>query len=281
MWFLYALISATLNGIGPVLLRKGKVSLTPLGDNIVALVIVLTIVAPLMLLSGINPSKFATAFPYALAVAFLYATYYYVIDKGKVSLTVTLLSGYPIVTVLLSIFLLKESPSSLQFLAIAVIIAGVLLVSLSDKKDSYIRIRSKSWIWWGLFGALMIGFAEFITELATLQVDGNTFTFIMNLSYGPAIAVCFLIDKKGRVLPKLRFKDFLLTVIGVAAIELNLIFYNLAYAHGPASLVSPVSAGRVVITALLAALILKEKTTIFQRAGILLVILGIVVIGLT
>ena len=67
--------------------------------------------------------------------------------------------------------------------------------------------------------------------------------------------------------------DLILWILGLIAIAL-------AYQHGLASLVSPVIASHVLITAVLATLFLKERLLTIQRIGILFTLIGVSVIGI-
>ena len=138
------------------------------------------------------------------------------------------------------------------------------------------------WIFWGLVGSLAIGTAEFVTKLATLLVDGFTFTFFVYLMYVPPLLIFMILDKKGRKFNQLKNVSSLFnTLIGIFLIEAGLIAIALAYQHGLASLVSPVVATHLLITAVLATYILKEKLLRIQKIGILLNLIGISIIGIS
>lgn len=70
------------------------------------------------------------------------------------------------------------------------------------------------------------------------------------------------------------------TVVGIFFIELGLIAIALAYQHGLASLVAPVVATHMLVTAVLAGFILREKLTVIQKLGIMLNIAGVSVMGI-
>ena len=142
--------------------------------------------------------------------------------------------------------------------------------------------RKRSWVIWGLLGSLAIGIAEFVTELGTAKVDGFTFTFFVYLMYVPILLIFMAVDKNGRRFEKLKNQSSLLfTIVGIFFIEAGLIAIALAYQHGLASLVSPVVALHMLITAVLATLFLKEKLSTLQKTGILFTLIGVSVIGIS
>ncbi len=280
MWFAYALLGAVITGIGQVLVKRGQVKLTPLLDNLLAAIIVNLILVPFLLLRGVDISAGGNIIVYALIAATMYATFYYIISFGKVSLMISLINTFPIVTIVLAVSYLHESPNLYQWFGIILIILGVICISREKVKNGDIN-KKRIWIVWGLLGSLAIGIAEFVTKLATLRVDGFTFTFFVYLMYIPILVIFMVFDRKGRKLEMLKSKwNLLFTLIGIFFVEGGLIAIALAYQHGRASLVSPVVATHMLITVVLAAIFLKEKLSPVQRIGILLTLVGVSIIGI-
>ena len=280
MWFLLALIAAIFFGTGQVIVRKGQINLPPIGDNILAALIVVTIIAPLMIIRGLQVDLLLETLPFAILVAFLYITYYYVISKGQLSITATLLAAFPVVTVILSYFILGERPSFPQYLAIFMVLFGVIVLA---KSTSGIEISGRkkilSSIFWGGFGAFTQGLADFTTKIGVLQSSANNFTFLMALSYVPAVLIVSVFDRQGRTIFANRFPGLLISIIGVALIELGLVPYNMAFEAGPASLVSTVGASQILVMVILAKVLLHDRLRLLQYLGIFLTVLGIVTLG--
>lgn len=280
MWFIYALLGAIISGTGHVLVKKGQVKLTPLLDNFLAAIIVNLILVPILLLLGVHLSVGRDILIYALIAATMYATFYYIISFGNVSLMISLINTFPIVTIALAVSYLHEWPSLYQWLGIIMVILGTICIS-REKKEKGVVSKNKLWLVWGLFGSLAIGIAEFVTKLATLRVDGFTFTLFVYLMYLPPLIIFMVFDKKGRKFKNLKNKRGLAyTIIGIFFIEAGLIAIALAYQHGLASLVSPVVATNMLITAGLAVICLKEKLLTIQKIGILFTLTGVSVIGI-
>lgn len=279
MWITYALIGAIITGIGQVLVKKGQLKLTPLLDNLLATLIVTLILVPLLFIRGVDLEAGKSIIIYALIAAAMYATFYYIINLGNVSLMVSLINTFPVVTIILAVGFLRELPSIYQWFGITLVVFGTIFISREKIKGSI--NRNKLWVLWGLLGSLAIGIAEFVTKLATLRVDGFTFTFFVYLMYIPPLVIIMAIDKKGRKFEKLKNRSSLLyTVMGIFFIEVGLIAIALAYQHGQASLVSPVVSTHMLITALLAAFFLKERLLTIQRIGILVTLIGVSIIGI-
>lgn len=280
MWFGYALIAALITGVGQVFVKKGQLHLTPLVDNIIATIIVNVILVPLLLVKGVTIDVGREILGYALIAATMYATFYYIISRGSVSLMISLINTFPVVTILLAVVFLNEFPNTFQWIGIMLIIVGFICIS-QEKTSGKNITRGKGWIVWGIVGSCAIGVAEFITKLATNTVDGFTFTFYVYLMYIPPVLAFFYCDKKGRRFGVFKnISSMMYTVVGIFFIELGLIAIALAYQHGLASLVAPVVATHMLVTAVLAGFILREKLTVIQKLGIMLNIAGVSVMGI-
>jgi drug/metabolite transporter (DMT)-like permease len=278
MWFIFAIIGALITGIGQVLVKKGQTILSPLLDNFLATIIVIFILVPALLLNGVDLSAGATVIFYALIAASMYSIFYYIINLGDISVMISLINTFPLVTILLALIYLAEWPNPFQWIGIIFVLLGIFCIS---KEENILRKnRNKSWIFWGIIGSFAIGVAEFVTKLATFKVDGFTFTFFVYLMYIPPLILFFLFDKKGRKFKALKNrKSLLYTLFGIFFIESGLIAIALAYQDGFASLVSPVVSSHMLITAILAVIFLKEKLKLIQKIGIILNLIGVSIIG--
>ena len=280
MWLTYALLGAIITGIGQVLVKRGQVKLTPLLDNLLATLIVTLILVPFLFIRGVDIEAGRSIIIYALIAASMYATFYYVINLGNVSLMVSLINTFPVVTIILAVGILRELPSTYQWFGIILVVLGTIFISREKISKTSIN-RNRLWVIWGLLGSLAIGIAEFVTKLGTLRVDGFTFTFFVYLMYIPPLLIFMALDKKGRKFKKLKNRlSLLYTLIGIFFIEVGLIAIALAYQYGQASLVSPVVSTHMLITALLAAFFLKERLLTIQKIGILVTLIGVSVIGI-
>jgi len=280
MWFIFAFIGAFITGIGQVLVKRGQVKLTPLLDNFIAMIIVNLILVPFLWIWGVDINVGIDIILYALIAATMYAIFYYIISVGDISLMISLINAFPVVTIFLAISFLHEWPNLYQWIGIILVVFGTILISREKEEKKIVKNR-KRWMLWGLFGAFTIGTAEFVTKLATNKVDGFTFTFFVYIMYIPILIIFMVYDKAGRKLHLLKSRASLIyTVIGIFFIELGLIAIALAYQYGLASLVSPIVASHLLITAILAVIFLKEKLLNIQKLGIVFTLIGLIIIGM-
>ncbi len=278
-WFFYTLLASLLWGIGQIFVKKGYNQISSLWNIIIATIASLLFWLPFSVINGINLLS-VPFFPYFILLiisAIFYQVYYYALEKGEISITGTVMSAYPLTTLVLSRIFLGELTSWLQKLAIVTVLLGAVVISLPNKKIKT-AVKVSSWLGWAIASVLLVGSADFFAKVIINNIGPFNYMFLLPLFYIPVIFVFAAIDKRGRKLPPLNknnFSQFLPSIIGVSMIEIGIIFFNMGFAHGPASLVGPLSSSYAAITVILALIFLKEKLTKAQTLGIILTITGI------
>lgn len=228
-------------------------------------------------------SKFSIKTPTAvnLFIIFLAAVSYmlifYALSRGKLALTGTVVSLYPMTTVILSSVFLKEQISAGQFLGIGSILLGGVLLALPERKKQ--AFHDLSWFWWGAATAISIGTGDFLTKLSTNMIGAHSHLFFIAIIFQFLSVANYLIDQKGRQLPKFSQENFLPTLLGLFILWGGSLLFFLSFDFGPASLITPVSSIYPALMVILAVIFLKEKITPRQGLGVAAAVLGTVLIG--
>lgn len=278
MWLPFALATALLWGTGQTFIKKGLFQVTPLVANTITGIITLVVFVPLGLYLGVDFSKVLPSLPFVFLITLMYMGYVYGLDKGQLSLSGTVISSYPLITIALSRLFLQETTSLLQKLAIFLVLGGVVVISLpKDWKQSF---KLHSWLVWALMVAVLNGSADFFSKVMIERTDLNTFIFTEGIGYFLVPILIFFIDKKGRVLPPLKFKLLWPIIFGIAFLQIGFLTFNAAFFFGPATLVTTAASAYTAISLFLALTILKEKITFIQFIGVLSIISGIILLGL-
>lgn len=280
MWLFYSLLAAIFWGVGQVIIKKGFKHLPPLFNNVLAATILFAIIMPLSLTHGVHFENIISILPLTIVVAIIFLIYYYVINLGQVSLTGTIISISPLITVILSIIFLHESLNIFQKMAIGLILSGVVCLALPEKIYELKKNKIGNWFLWALLTAVFIGFADFLIKLLITQSDVYTYLFTYSFCVVFVSAISIFFDRKGRKLPIFSFKSYLPTIAGVIFMEIGFLSFHFAISEGFVSLVAPISAIYVAITAVLAWMLLKEKINKIQFAGIALATIGVILIGI-
>lgn len=276
-WLVWALLASLVWGVGQVVAKKGLNLFTPLAFNFLYVPFDFLISIPIALLLGADPSR-VTLFDLLLTILTLttYILYSYVISMGELSLTGTIISSYPLSTMFFSVALLGERLTVTQFIFTLLIILGVVLIGFPEKLKG---LKVEGWFGLAIITALLIGFGDFLAKIVIGRIGVANYFLIYGVSYLPGLAISLVLDKKGRKLPKIPFKDWVSALIGASMVTGAGIFFFVALSKGPASLVAPVASSYTALTVILALIFLKEKLRKIQTFGILLVVLGIILIG--
>jgi bacterial/archaeal transporter family protein len=274
-WLVYTLAAAGLWGVGAVLAKRGLARITPLWNNIIAYGFVLIMMVPWAINGGVNWERLPAIFPLTLLTAAAYSIYFYVISQGEIALTGTINSMYPLATVILAKLFLGETTSGLQNAGILSTLAGAVLIAWPQN----VRVNLESWVWWGTTGAVLAGSGDFLTKLIIGQSDVYTFTLSHELAFIPVMMGLWLVDRRGRNRPRLQFKSWWPTLVGVGMLQVGVLSFFVALSLGQASLVTPVSSIYQAITVVLAMMWLKEKVSWRQLVGIALAVGGVLVLA--
>jgi uncharacterized membrane protein len=283
VWFGFAFCAAVLWALGQIFIKKGFSHFPPLWSNIVGNVLSLFIWVPFVLCN----TGFSIKLPplknigIILGASSLYHLFYYSIFKGQISLTGTLVAGYPIFTIALSHIFLGERLTIVQYLGITLILIGDVVFAIPEKTGMIKDKRGNlSWILWGLVGACTIGSGDFIAKFSINQIGVYRHMLTLALFSNAVSSLNYLLDIKNRDMPKILSRRSLPSFAGIIITLIGSIFFLLAMENGAASLIVSISSVYPGFVALLAVRFLGEKVSIKQITGIITAVLGLILIGL-
>ncbi len=281
LWFPLAIGAAIFWSVGQILIKRGFETIPPLWNNILNDLLSLFIYIPAALLLG----RFSIARPpsivfiYVFLSSMLYHVFFYAISKGQISLTGTVVSGYPVATIVLSYFFLNERLTLFQYAGIALILSGCVTVALPENHPLH-KSRNYSWILWGMAGAVTIGTGDFITKLSINIVGAYTHIVFLALVSNGVSWLNFLLDGKNRKTPVFSRRCFLGTFIGIIIHLTGAVLFLIAFNYGKVSLIVSVSSVYPALVALMAVKFLDEKISAKQAGGIATAIIGLILIGI-
>lgn len=208
-----------------------------------------------------------------------YVFYYQGIGEGSVGLMGTITAAYPAPTVLLSILLLGEGLDARQAAGVILVLACVVALAWEPRGH---RTSSRlavvmallAFVCWGLWG-------YFAKVAVDAMGDGNLFGFYATTT-GPVIGV-FLLATRGRgdsVPRDRRPSTVALALSDVSLGASGVVLLTVAFALGPASLVSAVTGSYPVVSTLAAHFLLKERFGWREALSLVLFVPGIILIAL-
>lgn len=280
LWFVLALGAALCWSAGAILVKKGFATVNPLWNNLIngLLALVIWIPAALVLNRFHIPAPGWGVLAAILAAALLYQLFYYCLSQGQLSLTSTIIAGYPLFTILWSHLFLGERLAAWQYAGIALILAGGVSVALPDRIGSS-AARGLTWVLWGITGALSIGTGDFFSKLSVNRIGPYGNLFFLALATNLASALNFCLDRPNRQPPVIRSRSFLPAFLGILLHQLGALMFLIAFGFGPASLVSTVSSIYPALLAVLAARFLHERIAWKQILGISAIVSGLAMTG--
>lgn len=281
IWFILTLSAALCWAVGQIFIKKGFEHIQPLWNNIFNNILSLFIyLIPALWISKfeINTPSFIV-FIFIFTATLLYLGFFYSISRGQLSLTGTIVAGYPIITAILSYLFLNEHLTVLQYGGIALILTGGVFVALPDRTE-HIKPKHSSWVLWGLLGALTIGTGDFFTKLSVNSIGSYSHMIFLALISNATSGLNYLLDKKNRKAPKIFHKSFGPTFTGLLIQLIGAFFFILAFDYGKVSLVTSVSSVYPAVMVLLAVKFLNEKITRLHIIGIGVAVCGLIIIGL-
>ena len=184
-----------------------------------------------------------------------YAMFYEGLRLGEVGVVGTVTAAYPVVTVLLGVLLLQESLTFAQAAGVALVIACILLLAIEPRaagrpSRAVLALSVLGFLAWGVWG-----------YLAKTAVDGmgEANLFLLYAAANAAVGTAyFAVRRGGRSTGPGSGKALRLALVTLACGAAGVFSLTLAYANGPASLVTPVTGAYPIVSTLGAAALLKE-----------------------
>ena len=284
MGIVFAVINAVLLGAANVLLKKSFKDFSPSISFFTFSIFALLLWLPLGIILGVQFDTWALgSIVGAVSALFGQAIYIYVLEKGEISITATILSTFSVYTVLFSILFNHEHTTVLTGIFVVLTILGTIIVSLPEKvkKD---ELKKVSFILWALFAAICVGASDTFSKYYINKTSVGSFLFFVSLAQVIVSYLYLKFDKQ----PLNQFKkiynnigDYSYALWGSLCIAVSTMFLFLAFNYTLASIASPIAASAPIVTVVLALVFLKEKISKKNWIGLLLVFFAIIALGIT
>lgn len=210
---------------------------------------------------------------YALGYLFFYKAF----EIGNVSVISAVSNLHVLFIIAVSFFIRGQELTILQIPALAILLAGVTLVSLNfkelkDGKLSLLRGVKEVLIAAVLFGVIYWPLNEFIAE----QTNWIVVSLITKLIAILAVFV-FMSMKKEKISVEGSSKRLVLLLAAIGVLEaIAVLSVTFGQSYGDGIIVAPISSALTVVTVGLAVIFTKERINKIQGLGIAMVVVGIV-----
>jgi len=209
--------------------------------------------------------------PAALAGTLGLWAYYRGIAAGAISVVAPIAGASAVIPVVYGIAT-GDSPSALQLVGVACAIVGVVLASLEHQEGAR-RVAAGA----GLALLAAIGFGFYFPPM---HAAGKADFWWASLLFR-ATALLVIAAAVGAQRPNLRLRPRDLAIVVAVGVgdTLGNALFAASSGHGLISLTSVLASLYPIITVLLAAAVLRERTAPVQRAGIALTLAGVILIA--
>lgn len=275
-WLIFSLLTALVWGLNIAFAKRSYQALSPIFFVSIGSIISFITLVPFSILQG-GKFIFWPLVPAAAVACAGYALYYYALEKGKLSLTGTVLETYPLYTIILASLFLQESITTAAKLGIAAILIGLILISLEHPKELK-KIKIGTWLLWGIGGAAFAGLGDFIAKIMSTEYGAYSYSISFVVGWTIVALILNFIDHKV-AFPKKFTSETFYSIASSFCLFIGVLFFNLALEKGPASIVTPISASSSLVMLFLAFVWFKEKVTKFQIAGVFITILGVILVS--
>jgi len=205
-------------------------------------------------------------------------------EIGKMSIVAPISAAYPALTMVLSA-ITGERLTPARFAGIALIILGVVVVARGEAMpgdanplDDSRPTKQRLGVGWAVFSAIGFGVMFWLLGFRVVPMMGAApSVWMIRLTSVLTTALVMLLARRPMKLPDLRANRW---IFGVGILDTSAyLFNNFGMLREQVSVVSVLASLYGAVTVALAALILKEKISPAQWAGIASIFVGIILIG--
>ena len=180
---------------------------------------------------------------------------------------------YPLITVVLARFLLKERLNRIQTAGIGLALAAIYLFSPRESLGAATNWRNllSAWMVYSLTALVLFGVSSITMKFSTHHISDELSTIFYTLGY---ILIAVVIIAVGSTEWHLSKKEWSLGIlVGLLMASATLTLF-IAYRWGKASVVTPLVALYPLVTVVLAGLFLKEHFDLIKSAAIVLALMA-------
>jgi drug/metabolite transporter (DMT)-like permease len=192
---------------------------------------------------------------------------------GNASVVFPLTGMYPLVTIVVARFLLKERLNRVQALGIALALAAVYLFSAQQGPPRFSGWHDlfSSWMLYALLTLVLFGMSCITQKLATRCISDELCTIFFTVGFVP---LAIVIWAAGSPPWNLSVKDWTLgIVVGLLMATATLALFA-AFRRGEASVVTPLVALYPLVTVILAVVFLNEHLDAIKIAAIAIALIA-------
>lgn len=284
MGILFALLTALTLGLANIILKKSFKDFSPAISYFFYSLFAFVLWSALAFYFGIQWNSILLGlFVGAISAICGNLIYIFVISRGELSITSTILSGFSLFTILFSTLFNHETITPVIGVCLALAIGGTLIVAFPEKGKFHSQdLNRLDGILWALFAAMSIGASD---TLSKWYIDKSSVGSILFFTACTQVVISIVYMKVMK--EKLsqfssifkHLKEYSLSLTGSLLIACSTMCLYIAFNFEDASIASPIIASYPVLTTVLAYFFLKEKISIKNWVGLICLFISLIGIG--
>lgn len=252
--------------------------------NVVLQMVVAAIMLPVVLWYGFSVglnTTLAIMVGISLLFTIAFISYIKAMASGPFGITVPIANSYAFITLLVAIFFFQFQLSALHFLALLVIIIGIIMLTVNKTSFHTKNLRSPA-ILFAFITMLSWGIAFALIETIVTELPWHNLLFLLTGFMTIFSLIAYIAIRKK--LPALRslaysnmkfaYQSGILSGIGFIA------FFASAEYTGSVIIAAVIAAASPLVTSFLAYIRDGEKLSLYKRIGAIAVVLGVMLLNL-
>ncbi len=282
MWLILAFLSAAFAAMSTVLAKLGEKDIDSTFATFLRTGVVLVFSWAIVFITGtvsqigqIEKSAWIFLILSGLATGGSWLCYFRALQLGNAGPVAAVDKTSTVLTVILAFIIFDEEVKPVRILAIALMLAGALLVAYGGKtKTADGKPVKRQWILYAALSAVFAALTSILAKLGIKGIDSNLATAIRTVVVLLMSGMMIPVKSRGKKLALPKGKQALTLVLsGVATGGSWLCYFN-ALQTGQASVVVPVDKLSIVLIAVFSRVFLKEKLSLYSVAGLAAVTVG-------
>lgn len=283
MWLPMAVLSAFFAGITSILAKCGirktdSDTATAIRTVVVFIFSVLMslIVGSLGGITSISAKSFIFLILSGIATGASWLCYFKALSVGNINKVVPIDKSSTIISVLLAIFIFRET-NNLIIKLIGTMLLAVGIFLMVEKKKSDNKEEKKQWIIYAVLSAVFAALTSILAKIGINNVESNLATAVR--TFVVLIMAWIIVFSKGKrnCICKIDKKEFLFICLSGIATGASWLCYYYAIQKGIVSVVVPIDKLSIVISVAFSYFVFKEKLTQKSFIGLCLMIVGTLV----
>ena len=281
MWMVMALLSALFAGLTAILSKIGVKNTDSTVATAVRTTVVLAFSWLLVLVRGLQasiPAISAQTYLFlglsGLCTGASWLCYFHALKLGTVNQVTPVDKSSTVLTMLLAFVVLGEPIGWLKALAMALIMAGTLLMIEKKPQTDRQTPAKRTWLIYAVFSAVFAALTAILGKIGIKDVPSDLGTAMRTIVVLVMAWVMVFVTGKQRQLKQIDKKDMRFILLSGVATGLSWLCYYRALQDGQASVVVPLDKLSIVVTIAFSYFFLHEKLSKRALIGFALVVAG-------